>query len=126
MGKAAASTKRRVQAGGETRLGKPFSASGGIAWIQARGFASLFAWLEETVDGDAEDAEGTLVFEAFGGFVEFLQAQFGVAIEFVVVEELADASFAAIDLSRDRIEIRHERGGFPIESIIGRQLSESA
>jgi hypothetical protein len=29
--------------------------------------------LEEAADSDAEDADGTLVFEAFGGFIEFLE-----------------------------------------------------
>ena len=37
--------------------------------------------LEQAVDGDAEDAERALVFEAFGGFVEFLQGELGVLEE---------------------------------------------
>src|SRR3954468_23872526 len=60
---------------------------------------------EQFPDDGAEDAEGALVFEAFGGLVELLQGDFGVAQKFVVVDESADASVALIHFFHDFFEV---------------------
>jgi len=53
---------------------------------------------EKAVHHDAEDAEGALVFEAFGGFFHFLEGELGVVNETFVVDELADGTLALIYL----------------------------
>jgi hypothetical protein len=82
--------------------------------------------LEKAIYGDAQDAEGALIFEAFGRFVEFLQAQFGIFIELVIVQKLANAALAPIDLLHDGTHVRHHGGGFIVESIVGGELPKGA
>ena len=51
---------------------------------------------EETVDHDAEHAQRALIFQAFGGFLDFLEREFGVLVEGVIIDQLADRALAAI------------------------------
>ena len=60
---------------------------------QRRGPAS-----EQTVGHDADDADRALVFEPFRGFVEFLERDFHVLDQRIVVDELANRAVAPVDL----------------------------
>ena len=69
---------------------------------------------EQTANGEAEDAQWTLVLESVGGFIQLLQAEFGVFEEGVVVDEFADGALTLIHLLQDFTQIGHGGGGLDI------------
>ena len=64
-------------------------------------------YLEQVVYNQPEYAQGSLVFEAFGGLVEFLQSKFCVVVEFFVVNQCANRTLALVNLFQDLAEIGH-------------------
>src|SRR5271157_3808482 len=62
---------------------------------------------KEVAEEDAHDAERALVLEAFGGFVEFLHGELGVAVEFRVVDNLGDGALALVHFFEDFPEVGH-------------------
>src|SRR4051812_22396979 len=56
---------------------------------------------EEVVDDYSKHAQGALIFETFSRFIEFLQTQFGILVEVIVVDQLAHGALSAAHLFDD-------------------------
>src|SRR5688572_28512187 len=57
-----------------------------------------FLCLEQTIHRNAKHAQRSLIFKAFSGFLQFLQAEFRILEKRIVIDEFADAAFAAVHL----------------------------
>ncbi len=56
---------------------------------------------EQAVDGDSEDAQRALIFQAFCCLVEFLQGHLGVLEQTFIIDELAYRPLAFVNLLQD-------------------------
>src|SRR2546421_15075 len=82
--------------------------------------------LKELADDGAEDAQRPLVFEAFGGLIEFLQGHFGVSEQFVVIDELPNAAFALIYLLQDVLQAARGVSEIVVNALVLEQLADRA
>ena len=61
--------------------------------------------LEEFAADSADDGEGAGVFQAFGGFIDFLQGQLDVFKQGIVVDQAANAALPLVDLLEYLFEV---------------------
>src|SRR5277367_4112090 len=90
-----------------------YSYVGTVSYLQAvnsivkRSSRLESGWSEKSADNRAKKAQWSRVLEALGRLVELLQREFGVPVKFLVVDDLANGSLAAVDFGEDLIEVAH-------------------
>src|SRR3989442_9311030 len=84
------------------------------------------AELKEVVDDNAKHTERSLVFQTFGGFVQFLQRELRVFVEAFVVDQFANRTLALVDLLENFPEVRQGGCGFLVECVVLGQFAERA
>ena len=79
---------------------------------------------KQAVHHDPNDAQWSLIFQAFGGFLDFLQCHFCIIKERFVIHELAHAALAFVHLLQNLFKVCHGSGGFMVKRLVFDQLSD--
>jgi len=80
---------------------------------------ALFDALEKVSYGHAKDTHWALIFEAFGGFIDFLKRGGGLLNQGWIVDDHAEASLALVEFFKDFPELGHGKLGLIVQGRIG-------